>query len=420
MFGIDWSWPGPTPKLKFSKYILVSTLNESLKLRAKFTSHEIHQQTLMSVCPHDCPLLFEKIIRKWKTQPPADYLSVLKICVLMSHKVWKLKKQEIRKAYLEKIQERNIDIEDSVRVEEQWDKVEKAMTEVAATVCGVTKGKCRQKETWWWCDEVEKAVETKKQKFKEWKNAEECEKVVKQAEYKALRNEAKRCIARVQAEVMKKQAETLDSKEGRQNIFRIGKQKKKERKDITGTNCLKGDNGELLVSEEQVSDRWREYFEYFEKLLIEENEWNDELSAEYVEGPADMISKEEVRQAIQDLKVRKAAGPSGVTGEMIKTAGEQAVDWLTNICNRIVKEEAIPESWQMSELVPIYKGKGDVLECSSSRGIKLLEHGMKVSERVLIERRLRQAVEIDKMQFGFRPGTGTTHATFIARQLQEI
>ena len=79
-----------------------------------------------------------------------------------------------------------------MRVEEQWDKVEKTMTEVA--------------------------VETKKQKFKEWKKAEECEKDMKQTEYKASRNEAKRCIARVQAEVMKKQAETLNSKEGRQNI----------------------------------------------------------------------------------------------------------------------------------------------------------------------------------------------------------
>ena len=118
---------------------------------------------------------------------------------------------------------------------------------------------------------------------------------MEQAEYQASRNEAKRCIARVQAEVMKKQAESLHSKEGRQNIFRIAKQKKKERKDITGTNCLKGDNGELLVSEEQASGKWREYFE---KLLNEENEWNDELSAEYVEGPAD-------------------------------TADEQAVDWMT-------------------------------------------------------------------------------------------
>ena len=40
---------------------------------------------------------------------------------------------------------------------------------------------------------------------------------------------------------------------------------------------MKGDNGELLVSEEQVSDRWREYFE---KLLNEENEWNDEMSCQ--------------------------------------------------------------------------------------------------------------------------------------------
>ena len=41
-----------------------------------------------------------------------------------------------------------------------------------------------------------------------------------------------------------------------------------------------------------------------------------------------MINKEEVRQAIQYLKMRKAAGPSGVTCEMIKAAGEQAMDWL--------------------------------------------------------------------------------------------
>ena len=104
---------------------------------------------------------------------------------------------------------------------------------------------------------------------------------------------------------------------------------------------------------------------------------------------------------------------------MIKAAGERAVEWLTSICNKIMKEVAIPESWQMSELVPIYEGQRRCngfqthVEASS-----VLEHGMKVAERVL-ERRLRQAVEIDKMQFGFRPGTGTTHAIFIARQLQE-
>ena len=35
------------------------------------------------------------------------------------------------------------------------------------------------------------------------------------------------------------------------------------------------------------------------------------------------------------------------------------------------------------------------------------------------QRRLRQAVGIDKMQIGFRSSTGTTDAIFIARQLQD-
>ena len=43
---------------------------------------------------------------------------------------------------------------------------------------------------------------------------------------------------------------------------------------------------------------------------------------------------------------------------------------------------------------------------------------MKVVERV-IERRIREQVKIDDMQFGFRSGRGTTDAIFIVRQLQE-
>ena len=39
---------------------------------------------------------------------------------------------------------------------------------------------------------------------------------------------------------------------------------------------------------------------------------------------------------------------------------------------------------------------------------------MKVIERVF-ERRMREIVEIDKRQFGFMPGRGTTDAIFGAR-----
>ena len=50
------------------------------------------------------------------------------------------------------------------------------------------------------------------------------------------------------------------------------------------------------------------------------------------------------------------------------------------------------------------------MECGSYRGIKLLEHAMKVVERIF-----RQQIKIDDMQFGFMKGKGTTDAIFMAR-----
>jgi len=83
-----------------------------------------------------------------------------------------------------------------------------------------------------------------------------------------------------------------------------------------------------------------------------------------------------------------------------------------------VKERSIHEDWKSSVVLPIYKGKGDPMECGSYRGIKFLEHAMKVVGRIF-EYRIRQQIEIDDMQFGFMKGKGTTDAIFMARYMQE-
>jgi len=68
-------------------------------------------------------------------------------------------------------------------------------------------------------------------------------------------------------------------------------------------------------------------------------------------------------------------------------------------------------------VLPIYKGKDDPMECGSYRGIKLLEHAMKVLERIL-EHIIRQQIEVDDMQFGFIKGKGID-AIFTVRQMQD-
>ena len=58
------------------------------------------------------------------------------------------------------------------------------------------------------------------------------------------------------------------------------------------------------------------------------------------------------------------------------------------------------------------------MDCGAYRGVKLLEHAMKIVERVL-ENRIRGLVTIDDMQFGFMPGKGTTHTLFILTRMHE-
>ena len=136
-------------------------------------------------------------------------------------------------------------------------------------------------------------------------------------------------------------------------------------------------------------------------LFNEENEWDGITTAEMKEGPACRINEEEVREALSKMKQGKAGGPTGVTVDMTKTSGEIRVEWITDLCNGVIREGKIPKHWQSSIIVPVYKGKGDTMQCSSYRAIKLLEHAMKVFERVL-DARIREQVKLCDMQFGLR------------------
>ena len=58
------------------------------------------------------------------------------------------------------------------------------------------------------------------------------------------------------------------------------------------------------------------------------------------------------------------------------------------------------------------------MNCGMYRGAKLLEHAMKIVEKVL-ENRLRKTVTTDLMQFCLMPGKGTIDAVFILRTIRE-
>ena len=130
------------------------------------------------------------------------------------------------------------------------------------------------------------------------------------------------------------------------------------------------------------------------------------------------VERGEVRRALAKMKNGKAIGPDGIPAEVWKALGEEGIDLLWDLMKKIEEQEDVPNEWRNSFLVPVYKEKGDVQNCSNYWGIKLMSHTMKIWERV-VDERLREEVDISEEQFGFMPGRGTTDAIFALRQLIE-
>ena len=133
---------------------------------------------------------------------------------------------------------------------------------------------------------------------------------------------------------------------------------------------------------ENVTNRKR-WGEYFKDLLNMENEGMEKSVEPIADAGIELITRDEVGQALSKMKRGKAVGPDGISAEAWKYLEETGVDFLTNLFNDIIQSNKIPEGWRCSILVPIHKGKGDVQNCGNYRGIKLTYHTLKIWERVV-------------------------------------
>ena len=68
---------------------------------------------------------------------------------------------------------------------------------------------------------------------------------------------------------------------------------------------------------------------------------------------------------------------------MIAASRQEEV--MRELCQRVLDGKDMPEKWKTNVVVPIYKAKGDILNCGYLQR-KLLERGMKIVERVVEKR----------------------------------
>ena len=324
-------------------------------------------------------------------------------------RTWRLRDAEVKKEFEKKVTE---NWKGEREEGEVWEQYKSCVLKAADEVCGWTKGKCRHGETWWWNEKVRDAVEDKKARFKEWLGDKTED---KKLNYNQAKKRAKKAVAVAMKEASDKLVKEMEDDKSSKVMFRAARQAVRERKDVVGTGCIRDELGKMCYGEAERRAAWKRHME---KVMNEENEWDGEAEIDTVKGPIDKVTESEVTRAIKAMKLGKAAGMSEVVAEHVVASGAVGVAVLTEICNRVLAGENMPDEWRYSVLVPLYKGKGDTRDCGAYRGVKLLEHGMKIVERVL-ERRIRETVDVNEIQCGFMPGKGTIDALFMVRMLQE-
>ncbi|XGW23906.1 hypothetical protein V3C99_005819, partial [Haemonchus contortus] len=275
-------------------------------------------------------------------------------------------------------------------VDETWKGAAEAITRVARSKLGVTKPGRRKldKQTWLWTDHVRDKIAKK---------------------------EAKKAVASQKAAHYADLNKKLESRDGERYVYRLAKTRNRQTEDIEKFFGINDENGRLLTDRRQVLKRWREYFA---NISTVEFAHPAIPCAPPVHGPVQRITVNETITALKKMKSGKASGPDDVAADLWKSKGWNPAGWLTEFFNQVVAEKKVPESWQQSTTIPIWKKKGSLGDCTCYRPIRLLSHSMKIFERI-VDSRIRDIVELTTNQCGFVAGCSTIDAIHAARLLLE-
>jgi len=188
------------------------------------------------------------------------------------------------------------------------------------------------------------------------------------------------------------------------------------------SETIKDISGNTICDLEDRTARWAEHF----NLLLNRPPPADPLPEDaagfafLAEISDEEPSIEEVQAAIMKLKNNKAPGEDNISPEMLKKGGPPVVLALTHLYGLIWRDFYIPEGWETAILLPFFK-KGDKSICKNYRGISLLDLSFKCLEAV-ISNRIREACELAarENQAGFRAGRGCVDQIFALRQVIEL
>ena len=115
----------------------------------------------------------------------------------------------------------------------------------------------------------------------------------------------------------------------------------------------------------------------------ERTERMTELMKECEDHEEFVVSAEDVERVFAGVNKRKACGPDGMKGFVLKHCASQLSSIFTFIFNLSIKEHTLPTIWKTSEIIPVPK-KANVKELNDLRPVALTPIVTKCLEKLIL------------------------------------
>jgi hypothetical protein len=118
-----------------------------------------------------------------------------------------------------------------------WMKMATCIHKVASEEFGMTReSRSEAKDTWWWSDDVQKAIKEKKDCFRHLHLGRSADTIEK---YKVAKKAAKRALSEARGRAYEDLYLRLDTKEGERNIYKMAKIRARKTRDADQVKCIK-------------------------------------------------------------------------------------------------------------------------------------------------------------------------------------
>jgi hypothetical protein len=151
-------------------------------------------------------------------------------------------------------------------------------------------------------------------------------------QYKVAKKTVKRAVSEARGQMYYGLYQRLSTKEGEKDIYRMAKNRERKTRDIIQVKCIKDKIERLLTKDEDIKNRWREYFDKLfnedsGSSFIELDISSYDLNRHFVRR----IQESKVKDVLKRMKGGKTMGPDGISISVWRSFRDVVMIWLTKL-----------------------------------------------------------------------------------------